>query len=274
MIAGILLLLGCGTPSGQLDGRSQLSSEEQLAAVLERNIAETGSLKLWSGVGWIKGEAVTTIRESDGGAWYVDQTHQFAPGQGDWLRVLSNLPEGVQLEQLDRQGRLTRKLTRYGGSGEPQELRGGDWAEEAAVLRLLGQAMTQGYGLMRGDWTRRYLGLERKGGRLSHKIEITGVMIAPGEGTARPKGQKDQLVVWIDSETYLMDRLLLRYGNELGPKGGFSYLGANVGGYQEVGEGMTLPTYIGVVRSDRYHQFSEHEIWRFEYQDLQVRGGS
>ena len=142
----------------------------------------------------------------------------------------------------------------------------------------------------------RYVGLERKGGRLTHKIEISGEMIvgakeeesspkprfdlsSVGEFVASFKGKNkeyegdDQLVVWIDSETYLIDRLLLRYRDGLDPAEGFRYLGANVGGYQEVVEGMALPRYIGVVRSDRYHQFSEQEVLRIEYQHLKVREG-
>ena len=259
-------------------------------------MAVTGSFEMWSRVGGIEGEAIATIRESAGGSWYVDQRHQLTPRKRGWLRVSSNLPEGVGISQLDRKGRLKRELVRYDGKGEGQELTGGDWAEEAAKLRLLGQAMTQGYGLLKEGWAMRYVGLERKGGRLTHKIEISGEMIAPakakkptpklrlelsifGEMIESLKGRDkeyegdDQLVVWIDSETYLIDRLLLRYRSDSEPAGGLRYLGANVGRYQEVAEGMTLPRYIGVVRSDRYHQFSEQETWRIEYQDLRVRGG-
>ena len=311
-LVGILFLLGCRSPLEKLQERMQLLSDERLVEVLERNMAVTGSLGLWSRVGGIEGEAITTIRESAGGSWYVDQSHQLTPRKRGWLRVSSNLPEGVRHSQLDRKGRLKRELV-LTGSGESQELTGGDWAEEAAKLRLVGQALTQGYGLLKEGWTLRYVGLERKGGRLTHKIEISGEMIAaveekeptpklrlgvapvakekesspkprfelPGVGAfmASFKGENkgyegdDQLVVWIDSETYLIDRLLVRYRSDSESGGGLSYLGANLGGYQEVLEGMALPRYIGVVRSDRFHQFSEEETLRIEYQDLRVLEG-
>ena len=120
-------------------------------------------------------------------------------------------------------------------------------------------------GLLRDDLTIRYLGQQRKAGRLMHKIEISGLIL--GNPKLWDKQNQMLLVAWIDIETRLFNRFWMRYplgDNQIG------YLGLNMVDYRQTDQGLMLPGRIEVIRSDEHQQFGQDRILMVEYQQFDL----
>ena len=256
-------MVGCADPAEQMRERLGTVGDMRLHKALRSSIAVTGSIESWATVERIEGDALATVFEPDGEKVLVEQQHQVIPGDNLQVSVTSNEPSGVLQELLDRKGRVRLLLQGQGKDAPPteqDELRGTN-----IKLRLLAQALTGPAGLLREGYQLRYDGLERKGGRLMHKIEVTGPILGDEPLLVGTNG--NLLVVWIDAQTSLVNRWWLRYKRE---EGKFGYLAVNVDKYQKTPEGLMLPGYISYIRSDKYQQFSERQLLLFEYQRLQV----
>jgi len=75
------------------------------------------------------------------------------------------------------------------------------------------------------------------------------------------------LTVWIDGQTHRIRRLWLRYYKY---DKNFGYVTLDIGDYETVTGGLSLPRYIAYAHSDRHQQFSQQQIMTIELQKLQA----
>ena len=257
--------MGCQSRQDHMWQRLAHSEASPLQEVLHANLEAIGGRTTWQKTHVIEANAVATLFDVDRSSTLVDMTQVLKFDPHPSLTLGFRLPAGTWTEHLDSGGGVRIE----GAQVDPAGDEGLETLHGAGLkLRLLVQASTQAVGLLNNAWTLKYLGKERKGGRLSHKIEVQGLTIRTGQ---KPKSsdQKNRLVIWFDADSHLIDRLWLQYDRGQGNEAG--YLAGNVGRYQRQADGLVLPTYVGVVRSDAFQQFSEQEILRVEYQDIRVR---
>jgi len=265
MLAG-LWFSGCASRIQKMQDRLDLLEDARLNSTIRKSIAASGGIDAWSSVRQITGDVIATIFETQEFRPMITQLHRIVPDDKVAISIASHEPGGVLQEQLDRKGVVSIMLDR---AKEPIHETDPDKLYGAAIkLRLLAQGMTGAAGLCREDLFLRYVGSERQGGRLMHKIEVTGALLGPAEQTDLDKAVL--LLVWIDAETYLFDRLWLRYPLV---DGKFGYIAANCENYQKLPEGLVLPSRIELVHSDKYQQFSHRGIMALEYQFLRVTSG-
>ena len=257
--------IGCDSRRGQVWERVEQSSENPLQQVLHANLEAIGGRTRWQEINTIEADVVATLFELDRSSTLVHMSQILKLEPHPSLTLDYRLPAGVWTEQLDSRGVVSvdAEINNF-TSGEDIETEYG----AGLKLRLMVQALTQSVGLLNKEWSLHYRGRERKGGRLSHKIEVDGIMVRLSHKKNAVE-QMNRLVIWFDAESHLIDRIWLQYTK--GPENQVGYLAANVGRYKEQSNGVVLPTYIGVVRSDAFQQFSEQEIIRVEYQKIQFR---
>lgn len=258
-----LCLAGCADPAEKMRKRLGEVADMRLHSALRGSLAATGGLENWASLRRIEGDVLATVFEPDGQQVLVQQQHLIVPGDKLSVKIYSNEPGGLLQEQLDRKGRvrlLIQGQVKALPPTDPDELRGTN-----IKLRLLAQALTGAAGLLREGYQLRYAGSERKGGRLMHKIEVTGPIL--GSSPPLEAADGNLLVIWIDARTSLVDRLWLRFRLD---DGKFGYLAVNVDKYMKTPQGLLLPQYIVFMRGDEYQQFSERQLLLFEYQHLQV----
>jgi len=262
LILTMVLVAGCSTPADRMQQRLALLGDARLDSLMRGSLAATGGIENWARARRIEADALATIFEPDGAQTLVQQQLTVEPGEKLWVSLTSNEPGGVLMEQLDRKGKVqlhVRGKKEGAGASEAQQLRGTE-----IKLRLLAQALTGPAGLLREGYQLRWAGQERQGGRLTDKIEITGLIfaqVAPDDTTG------NLMTVWIDAETQLMDRLWLCFRQEENKLG---YLAVDMGDYRKVGSGLMLPGNIVIQRSDKYQQFRERRILLLENQRLEV----
>ena len=289
ILFGLALWSGCRSDLERINQRLGQISDPRLSSVLRKNINAGGRVATWLQTQKIEAQALTTIHDLDGGKSLLEQRHELLPGQPISLRLISRTPEGPWIEHIDaeeqvsmfledQQKQLSLKgaILRWLKSPNIFKAKEPDIADPEVLqgaglkLRLISQALTQSFGLLRDDWSLSYAGQERKGGRLSHKLIVNGMMLYR-EVSEDLLDVGDQLVIWIDAETFLVDRMWLRYCVQPGSgRESFVYLAANMKNYQKQPNGLVLPTYIGFVHSDQHQQFSESEILRIEYLKIQA----
>ena len=265
MMAGGVVggIAGCAGPGKKMRERLGLLADARLDRTIHESIAAAGGVEAWAEVCRIDGEALATVFTDGAGELLLEQHHHIIPGERAVITLTSKEPDGVLIEQFDHDGQISIILQgaeEPTGRIDPMEQYGA-----AVKMRLLIQALTGPVGLLQEGLHLRYSGVERKGNRLAHKIEVTGELL----DQAKPAGSGggDLLLVWIDAETHLPERLWLRY--PLG-KGQFGYLAANVHDYRAVAGGLVLPGRVEFVRSDEYQQFSRQNIMLVEYQQFKV----
>jgi len=211
-------------------------SSVQLNAVVRKNIEAMGGIDAWSRGQQIKARAIASVFEPDGSRSLLEQQHVIAIDTAGAFSVLisNDEPIGKSTEQLTNDGKVIRRQ-QIGDSVVPLENQ--EELDGAKLkLSLEAHAMTGAAGLLQDGLSLRYVGLERKGGRLHHKIEATGQVL--NRDLAEYKVVDDLLVAWVDAETYLFDRLLLRYQLPSKPDK-FGYIAVNVGDYQRAGRGLS-----------------------------------
>jgi len=264
-----MLMTGCGgNPADRLRERLAQRGDAGLDNALRRSISATGGIDAWAHLKRIDGKVIATLAGADGSNTLVEQQHIIVPGERVMMSISSREPDGILLEWLDQKGKVQTlfqgRLDQSSISPEKIDLYGA-----ALRLRLLSQAMTGAAGLLQKDFTLRYAGQERKGGRLTHKIEVVGPLLGRDQFDYGQTG--NLLAVWIDAETYLFERLWLRYHRD---KNEFGYLAVNIAEYAQTSAGLVLPRLIEFVRSDEHQQFGDLYIMTVDYQDLQITGGA
>ncbi|MCP4707426.1 MAG: hypothetical protein GY869_02275, partial [Planctomycetes bacterium] len=212
----------------------------------------------------IDGDAIATVVGAEDEKNLIQQHHVVVPGECVTIEVYSKEADGILKEWIDTRGKT---LVMFQGNISQTSFDPGTIDQYASALRLklISQAMTGAIGLLQQDYTLRYLGQERKGGRLMHKIEVAGPVVHPDQFVYYTTG--NLMVAWIDAETFLFERLWLRYHLDAE---NFGYLAVNITDYAETSQGLVLPRLLEFVRSDEHQQFGHLEIMSLEYQDLQV----
>ncbi|MBN1763809.1 MAG: hypothetical protein JW860_01005 [Sedimentisphaerales bacterium] len=265
---------GCSTRLERMRERLGLVDDPRLDNVIRENLEATGGLEAWIRTVSIEAQAVATVFESGGGQTFVHQYHTVEPlfPEGAFaLTLISNEPEGRLVERLDHEGQVT--ISREAGDGIYYESDMEELYGAALKLLLEGQSLTQTASLLREDVSVSYLQLERKGGRPNHKIALSGRLVrhvAEGKKKEdRPGRVDDTLVVWINEETHLIERMWLRYQRPNQPDK-FGFLAVNVSEYQATPDGLTLPRRLEFVPSDEYQQFSRRLFLVVEFQEIGV----
>jgi hypothetical protein len=195
----------------------------------------------------------------------VEQQHVICPIRKRGAMVSSVEPEGTLLERLE-EGKVA--VVMQGGEKPQYETNKEVLLGAAIKLRLLTQAISGAITLMPSeDLTVTYLGTERLAGRLSHKIEISGRLFDREE--LLTSTALDKMVVWINAETNLIDRIWMRYPRD-GRKEDFGFLAVNLGKFIKINEGLIVPSYLEFVQSDSYQQISQRQFLVVEYLRLRA----
>jgi len=264
LLAAAVLTTGCANPVERMRERVFRLGDTRLKTVLQQSLAVSGGIEAWGRLETIDGEAIATVYEREGGKALIEQQCQFTPGKKNVaVSLLSHEPGGVLTEVLDRKGNPHIYLQgqakeRY--ESDPEKLYGA-----AIKLRVLAHAMMGPAGLLAEELSLRYAGQERKGGRLMHKIEVTGELLPAASDDGYTSG--NLLAVWIDGQTHQIRRIWLRYYKH---DTTFGYVALDIGEYEKVPGGLMLPRYIAYAHSDRHQQFSQQQIMTIEIQNLQA----
>ncbi|MBN1844546.1 MAG: hypothetical protein JW810_02605 [Sedimentisphaerales bacterium] len=263
-LAAAALTTGCASRGERMQKRLLDLGETRLVTVLRQSLAAAGGLEAWAGVTAIDGEAVSTVFEPDTQA-LVEQQCRIEPTGEFLVKVSSREPAGRLIEQLDDDGEsqiLLEGAAKTSYEQDPQRLYGA-----AVKLFLLGRAMLGPAGLLEEPLSLRYAGLERKNGRLSHKIEVTGQFFSEAH---QPKALQNGnlLVIWIDETTHRMDRLWLRYPKKPSE---FGYLSLQAGNFAAFEEGRILPKNLAFSFSDPYQQLGQQPLITMEFDRLQIQ---
>jgi len=190
--------------------------------------------------------------------------------------VISKEPLGVLREQLSNNSDV--KIENF-IDGKAQQQQNGEEVRGAALkLFLEGIAFAGASSLLNDNMELRYLDQEDKGGRLHYKIEVSGKLLSNGTKKDSP-AIAELLVVWIDAESYLIDRLWLRYSQSPAISGS-GYLTATIYDYKKVTASpasedaealsLQLPSRIEIAPSNQYQQLSQHNILVLEFQCFQA----
>ncbi|MCP4710605.1 MAG: hypothetical protein GY869_18430 [Planctomycetes bacterium] len=262
-----LVVVGCKTnPVDYIHERLGQQGDTRMDDVLRRNIIATGGEDNWDWSNYlgIQGNAINTIVGADSEKNLIEQHHVIIPGERIAIEVYSKEADGILKEWIDKRGKT---LAVFQGNADQTSIDPGKIDQYAAALRLklISHALTGAIGLLQKDYALRYMGQERKGGRLMHKIEAVGPFVHPDQFDNRTTG--NLMVAWIDAETYLFETLWLRYHLDAEQ---FGYLAVNITDYEETLEGLVLPRLLEFVRSDEHQQFGHLLMMSLEYQDFEV----
>ena len=271
IVIGLLMFVtmftfGCSSRLELLQERLGMINDPRLDQVVRKNIEVTGGLELWSQTGSIVGDAIATVYEQDGSSSLIEQQHQVNAGKCFSVTVISKESSGELREYLDGLGRVT-----VIHDGAEESILEQDRAVlYGAGLKLLleGQSITGLFCWLEKDVTVRYSALERKGGRASHKLEITGRLLAR-DSEEETLAVDDLLVVWVNAESFHVERLWFQY-QKPGRTEKFGYLAAQVSDYQQEPSGLTLPGRIEFLSSNKDQQFSRSHILSMEF--LRLKG--
>jgi hypothetical protein len=262
---GILWYSGCATPVEKMQKRLETIQDKQLFSVLNQSLEASGGLEKWANMCRIEGDVIVTVFDADGGKTLIEQQQVIRPVFKRGVMVSSVEPEGTLLEQLE-EGVV--RVVRQGGEKPLPEKDKEVLLGSAIKLVLLSHAVSGAICLVpEKDVTISYLGLERQGGRMNHKIEVAGLFYERED--LLTSTTPDKLVVWINTETNLIERLWIRYPKD-GDKGDYGFLAVNVDKYIKTAEGVVLPSYLEFVQSDQYQQFSQRQYLAVEYLRLRA----
>lgn len=255
-------LAGCGERANDMRARMGMLDDAWLDTVLRKNVVATGGVDKWVRLQRMEAEVLATLYGTAAGRSLVSQEHVIAAVGELRIQVKSLEPEGILIEELDADG-VCRVTRTEGGASMP--------ITEATVVRgakvrllMLRQVMMGAAGLLEQPCKLRYLGQKRMGGRSMHMVEASEMML----------GEQDAgilTVLWFDSETLLLDRLWVRYRNDLAESDSeFGYLTANISRHQKTDEGLTLPQQIEFSRSDQKRQFNKRRFMTIQYEEMRI----
>ncbi len=280
IVAAVSLIAGCGNSNETMRQRLGMLGDPRLDAAVRRNIEATGGLDAWAGIKRIEGRAIATTFDTDGGRTLVEQRHTILPGNTDkpvCLTVVSNEPTGRLTERRDRKGLVRIKRTNNKRTIVEKDQNTLFGAQIKMFLE--GQALTGCTSLLREGLIPRYEGLERQGGRVNHKVEVSGRLLNRNKSTgglfekatfwknrSPEKTLDDIAVLWINTETSLIERIWLRYQKPHRPKE-FGYMAVNVLDYEQVGK-VKLPQRLEFVPTDEHQHFSRQNMMTVEFEYL------
>ncbi|GEM_PF-1113824 len=264
LVIGVAALVGlqwgCASTEEQMGEHLKTLGERRVFTTVQGNMEATGGMGLWARVKQLEATAISTVFEEAGAKTLIEQHFVVRPFGESTIESRSVEPSGVLTERMDRYGKAEvlkeGAMTAEEAGQEPSAAAKVTARGAALKLRLLAEGLLGATALLREDYTVRYGALEQQGGRSMHKIEVTGALLNSGaEGQAGRPG--DLLVIWVDAETMLYDRMWLRYHLD---GDAFGYMAVLLDEYEATPEGLVLPRSVSFVRSDKYQQFSERRI--------------
>jgi len=254
----ILAAAGCMSPQERQRQRLDHLVDTRLAAALGANLTAIGGLDAWQRLGSLEAQALTTLESPPSGDAFVEQCYILTYGESSALTAITKEAKFLSREMLLANGSFKIEIDRQAVT-DPVLQSGG-----AVKLRLVLQALTGSAGLLGKKYNLVYQGQQRQAGKVMHKIELSAYLVPPVyplPATGKDKWQRpmDRLVLWIDTQKNLVERLWLAY--PLDPQAGqYGYLAANVRDYKKLDSGITVPTTLEVVPGDRFQQFSQRKI--------------
>jgi len=280
MAAAVSLIAGCGNSNETMRQRLGMLGDPRLDAAVRRNIEATGGLDAWAGIERIEGRAIATTFDTDGGRTLVEQRHTVLPGNTGkpvCLTIVSNEPTGRLTEQRDRKS--LARIKRTNNKKTIVEKDQNTLFGAQIKLFLESQALTGCTSLLREGLILRYEGLERQGGRVNHKVEVSGRLLNRNKSTGgllekaifwknkSPESILDDIaVLWINAETALIERIWLRYQKPHRPDE-FGYMAVHVLDYEQMGT-LKLPRRLEFVPTDEHQHFSKRNMMLVEFEYL------
>lgn len=268
--AQALLILGCQSYEERMQERLNLLVDRRLSEAVRDNLSALGGLNAWLGVATMRAQALTTLRNESGGESFIEQCYIMNYGESPALTV-----ETQEAEALSREVLLANGTIQVYSDNQPVSSDAVVTAGSAVKLRLILQALTGSAGLFDKNFNLTYAGMERQAGKVMHKVEVSGPLVWPVY--AQPNAAKepwvrplDRLVLWIDAEKNLVERLWMSYPLDFkGEKRG--YIAANTRNYSKLPSGIQLPALIELVPGDRHQQFSQRKIATIQLLHIDVQ---
>ena len=278
LLIGLAGLAGCAGRADKMHEQLVKMPDVELHGIIRQGLAASGGLDSWAQTTQIDGDAIVTIFDNDRSKTFIEQQQKIVTTKNRleiWLTSTS--PQGTELERLSADGKISMMLL---GGQKPVKI------DDPAVLggslvklKIISQAITGAAGLLQEGYRLQYAGLERQGGRPMHKIAVSGSLVRDQKAKKdkeHPDDDNDELlVIWLDSQTQLVDRLWLKY-RKLGEPRQYGYIAAAVSEYAQVGSDelddneLVLPHRIEFLRCDQHQQFSQEAIMAVEYQRLML----
>gem|GEM_PF-6151760 len=261
LVAMTLLTSGCSS-FGKKKGNNDIAPvmDARLDTILRKNLTATGGVALWQGATCLKVNSISTLVTGDYGKMLTNQLISVGIKTPSEISITSELAQGDLIEVLSPLGEYSASDLALGEAGQHVK-------NAAQRLCLVSQAITQSSGLFSEKLQIRYIGEERRGGRKNHKVEVIP-MVEDLENPGVISKGSDKIVLWINAETYFVNKIWFKF--KVTGEDRYDYLGCNLRNYEEQPHGFVLPTYIGLVSSDKHQQFSEHEAYRIEAQNYEV----
>lgn len=271
-LIALFAFTGCASQSQKLRQKINDVRDSRLRDVIHKNVAAVGGLETWSRLRDIQAQVIATVFTPDAGRILIEQRHTFKPGPQFLIRVESFETDGTFIDSLNHHGQV--KLTTAQNSDD-EFSRAASREQFAAGVKLFleSKALAGMLQLLNDDISGRYLNLQRKGGKISHKLEFIGSFI---QRDTEADVVDEILVVWVNNETSLIERLWLRYQKPDQPDA-FGYLAVNVGAYRTIelpdGMSVTLPHLLEFAPSDSQQHFSQRHIVHLEFKQYRLRLG-
>jgi len=274
----VVFVVGCNSSKTNSTAvRLDQLTDSRLNDVVRRSIAAMGNDLPRKQQLQIAAPSIATIFEPDGSRILVAQRHQVVIRENSVVSsVISKEPLGVLRERLSGNNNIEIENFIDGEVHQQQDSR--EVQAVAIKLFLESIAFAGVSSLLNDNMELRYLDKEDKGGRLHYKIEAGGKLLSNGTKKDSPT-IADSLVVWIDAESYLIDRLWVRYSQSSVPSG-FGYFTATIRDYKKVTASPTsedtealslqLPSRIEIAPSNQYQQLSERNILVLEFRCFQA----
>jgi hypothetical protein len=279
-LLGMMVVCMVGCNSGKANstvGRVDQLTDSRLDDVMRKSIAAMGNNISRKQQLQIAAPSIATIFEPGGSKTLVAQRHQVVIRENNvTTSVISKEPLGVLRERLSDNNNI--EIENF-IDGKAQQQQDSEEVQGVAIkLFLEGIAFAGASSLLNDNMELRYLDKEDKGGRLHYKIEASGKLLSNGTKKDSP-AIAELLVVWIDAESYLIDRVWVRYSQSPAASG-FGYLTATIHDYKKVtasptSEGieelsLQLPSRIEIAPSNQYQQMSERNILVLEFRCFQA----
>jgi hypothetical protein len=274
----VIFAAGCSGKANSTAVRLGRLTDSRLDAVMRKSIAAMGNNIPRKEQLQIVAPSIATIFEPGGSKSLVAQRHQVVIRENNVITsVISKEPMGVLREQLSNNSNV--KIENF-IDGKAQQQQDGEEVQGAALkLFLESIAFVGAVSLLNDNMELRYLDQEDKGGRLHYKIEVSGRLLSDGTEKKDSPPIADLLVVWIDAESYLIDRLWVRYSQSPASSGS-GYLTATICDYKKVTASpasedakalsLQLPSRIEIAPSNQYQQLSERNILVLEFRCFQA----
>lgn len=248
----VFSLLSCGCASREEIMRDRLASTTDipLRALLQRGIQASGGIDRWARIEQIEGDSLVELMGLDDKLTIIEQAHKIRWDGTIHVSKRSKQPNGTWLKEMQASGEM-KVFIRNGDTTRAVDIHS-DGA--ALALRVLYHSLTGLPGLLDEGVELTYGLQERQGGHISEKIIARGKLFGGSDG--------DELVIWLDAETYLPERLWLRTS-----KGN---LAVRMSNYDATESGLILPRRVELLIKDSYRIFGSKARQAINYQHMRV----